>query len=237
MWSGITLTTLMNCIAVLLISSNVFYNVNNIKPSELTRQRLEKLIPECAEAVGYVVTVDYCECVEDIQFLKTSPGQDDSGNMCMFVNLGPVLRSLGTCKGDVPGGAKNFGNHFASTVLSCADLGSNCVLESLRKCAAKICPSPTLEIKLDGIIAQHSIGQTVSNSSLCRRYKCTEVELVEFCTLIENMKVGQMIIHPMMDKIMYKDYGFPLDKPMQLSPCGQVARGQLDEIHALAVGA
>ena len=91
--SGSTITTSMNNLATMAIGYAIAitgaHDVESIKAAALL--------------VGYVLTVDVCEIVEDIQFLKNSPVLDTHGEYRMFLNIGVFLRSTGTCHGDLPG--------------------------------------------------------------------------------------------------------------------------------------
>lgn len=95
--SGNTATTLINNLA------NVFLCYSISQEVEFTR---ETITAACAR-VGYIVTLEKCNQMEDIQFLKHSPvfatSPDGTRRIQPLLNLGVMLRASGTCKGDLPG--------------------------------------------------------------------------------------------------------------------------------------
>lgn len=93
LFSGSTLTTVVNGFGNACIAQSL-HNA---------RCTTEESIIEAASRVGYVVTVDSCRQIEDLQFLKSSPALDTSGTYRPLLNIGVLLRAFGTCKGDLPG--------------------------------------------------------------------------------------------------------------------------------------
>jgi hypothetical protein len=91
--SGSTITTLINNIACLLI----IYAIS--KEKDITSDTIKSAAKKC----GYLLTVDSCTDYSQLQFLKHSPVYDTKGRLQPVLNLGVLMRSLGTCKGDLPG--------------------------------------------------------------------------------------------------------------------------------------
>jgi len=95
--SGSTLTTSVNNLANQLIgialAEEHFSGVDDF----------ESGIMRAAARVGYKVTVDVCTIPQHIQFLKTSPALTREGFWEAALNPGVALRTLGQCKGDLPG--------------------------------------------------------------------------------------------------------------------------------------
>jgi hypothetical protein len=90
LFSGSTITTLINDLAnVAICMSIVNDNFEDIKGS--------------AYKVGYMVTMELCRTMYDIQFLKHSPVYDTKGVLRALFNLGAWLRTLGSCHGDLLG--------------------------------------------------------------------------------------------------------------------------------------
>jgi len=96
LYSGSTITTVINNLANILIGKSIIDNQAST-PEE---------IMSAAKLAGYVVTLEECTIPEKLQFLKHSPVLDTSGTYRPVLNLGVLLRTLGTCKGDVPGSNK-----------------------------------------------------------------------------------------------------------------------------------
>jgi hypothetical protein len=93
LYSGSTITTLINNLASLLIFISII---------ESDCRNAEDVIDAAARA-GYLVTLDLCLIPEDIQFLKRSPVRDVYGVWRSVLNLGVLLRASGRCKGDLAG--------------------------------------------------------------------------------------------------------------------------------------
>jgi hypothetical protein len=93
LFSGSTLTTVINGFSNACIAQSL-HN---------TRAATEDAIINAATEVGYVVTVDHCRQIEDLQFLKSSPVLDVTGAYRPLLNIGVLLRAFGTCKGELPG--------------------------------------------------------------------------------------------------------------------------------------
>jgi len=94
--SGHTITTLVNtfCWLFILRALSVSHD-----PSDTVKQVQDKIF----DATGYIVELDQCSIVEDLQFLKQSPVMMTDGKYHAMVNLGVILRASGQCKGDLPG--------------------------------------------------------------------------------------------------------------------------------------
>lgn len=109
LYSGSTLTTLINNVACLLIVHSI----------ATFGKRSTEAILSAGERVGYQLTVETCTRhtrgpnpvpIDDripevslMQFLKNSPVFDVNGVLFSFFNMGVFLRGLGTCNGDLPG--------------------------------------------------------------------------------------------------------------------------------------
>jgi hypothetical protein len=93
LYSGSTLTTVINNLANLIVGWQLVAAAN----CDITT--LVASVAKC----GYVVTIDENHRPEDIQFLKNSPARDISGIYQPVLNVGVLLRSTGTCKGEIPG--------------------------------------------------------------------------------------------------------------------------------------
>jgi len=93
LYSGSTITTVLNNFA----SLNIALSVAETGVYDATG------IMAAAKAAGYHVTTETCARYVDIQFLKHSPVRDINGAIQPVLNLGVLLRSSGTCRGDLPG--------------------------------------------------------------------------------------------------------------------------------------
>jgi hypothetical protein len=92
LFSGSTLTTLINNIACLLMASAISKGCKS-----------EAGIKEACAKAGYKVTLDEVVIRGDAQFLKHSPLLDLDGKERWVLNFGVLLRTWGSCRGDLPG--------------------------------------------------------------------------------------------------------------------------------------
>jgi len=97
LYSGSTITTIINNLACLMGAFKIM-ETQAETPAELSA---------AFKKAGYKMTIEECHDYSDIQFLKNSPAYDINGELQPLLNIGVLLRSSGTCKGDLPGKAKN----------------------------------------------------------------------------------------------------------------------------------
>lgn len=98
LYSGSTLTTIINNLANLLIAKSISDDGAFAPPQ----------IEAAAYKVGYLVELETCTQPQDIQFLKHSPVYDTTGKLRAMLNLGVLLRASGKCKGDLPRGGSIY---------------------------------------------------------------------------------------------------------------------------------
>lgn len=94
LYSGSTITTLINNLANILICKSIVDNPDLDGPKDIAL---------AAAQLGYILTCEPCEQPQDIQFLKHSPAYDTNGQLQAMLNIGVLLRASGTCRGDLPG--------------------------------------------------------------------------------------------------------------------------------------
>lgn len=114
LYSGSTLTTLVNNVAVKLIGMS-------IAEKKVTD---EMGLQQAARSVGYVVTVTRARCFQSVQFLKHSPCLDTSFSWQPVLNLGVYMRAQGLCLFELPG-SKEMGHYararaHASSIAHCS---------------------------------------------------------------------------------------------------------------------
>jgi hypothetical protein len=93
LYSGSTITTIINNLACIM---------GAVQVQEDDAQTAVELMAAFKKA-GYKMTIEECTDYSDLQFLKNSPAYDTTGKLQPLLNLGVLLRSAGTCKGDLPG--------------------------------------------------------------------------------------------------------------------------------------
>lgn len=207
LYTGSTLTTLINNIANLCIYYSIVRSFNpNMRVSDAS-----KFVTDCATRCGYLVTVDACDTYHSLQFLKHSPVFN--GSFVPILNLGVILRVFGICRGDFPG----------KGVLSVAKVSKyNCSLTACFKYAGNykflnllrfLFPPSSKPSKLDGIlllITGHHVHD-VPDFEVYRRYTDNEQEYIELCDIVKSNS-NCLIRTSLTDKIMRKDYSFTNDK-------------------------
>lgn len=125
-FSGTTLTTLLNQLASILIG--LACHDRGVQDEDDIRS--------AAASVGYLVTAAERKELACVQFLKYSFWSDDNGEVKSFFNLGPVLRSFGTCHGDLPGrgdiGRRAF-DWNSSVIRGFRDIADNSLVRDIAK--------------------------------------------------------------------------------------------------------
>lgn len=204
MYSGTVLTTLLNNIATSMICLSIWWHCQKgVKVADC-----EGVIHKSAAFVGYKVTVQRVNVLEEYQFLKVSPTM--SGNeVTVFLNLGVVLRSLGSCDGDLPGRGsieKRAYQRNCEIVSGYAHAGDNAIIQALR------CRFST---KVEGSVVSHWLiqhmegfdGSSVSPLALATRYGIEPGEISYLCEMIRRSNFGDVIVCEAIRKIYSVDYG------------------------------
>jgi len=154
LYSGSVLTTLVNNFASLSILTNFFYDCQ------------DRSLMDSALSIGYNVTFEEVTEPDNLQFLKHSPVWSESSGVFDYypiLNLGPFVRMMWTCFGDVPGKSKvpiheRFHTHMASVLHGMYPRVINALLPK------------TAPIIHSSKVDPHSPIVTVDESSLLKRY-------------------------------------------------------------------
>lgn len=203
--SGSTWTTLINTWANFLIERSL----STVDFRQYTISEALDLIPKLALRAGYKVTCeDASSNICKLQFLKHSPTHDG----LPYLNLGVMLRSIGTSHTDLPGtkrqsfydracafnkqlltGMKHAGASPLYNLLA-AKYGVGGVVAHMSNAAL-----------LNYTHFDHAIP--VTESDICSRYNITHDEHVEMLELFRAADIGDLIRCRATDKIMELDYG------------------------------
>ncbi len=214
MGSGITLTTLLDTILNICLMAH-FGNEKCVS------------VPT-ANKIGVSVTIENCEnIISKIQFLKTTPLKNGG----YFVNFGPMLRSLGTCKGEYPGSGSILNRarcRFTEVVNGYVGYGDSRLYNALRSSPAYL---PFITSIYSETYHEYDSNNYVSDDVVCARYNCHVSEYIEFCDLLSQLDVAQVLSHTFMDKVMLVDYGqkestSPPPIPGAFSPDVRVVRSE-----------
>lgn len=209
LYSGSTLTTLVNNYANLLIHQSI----SRIDFTQLTVKQAGAAILRAANDTGYVVTL--ADCSEDhrlLQFLKHSPTAAGEP----YLNLGVILRTLGQCKGDLPGRSVDGITARASAFNSSLMLG----FRHSGDHAVKDILTEKLSLPTNGPLFANYLLETtyncdrrhvtVSDDDICSRYSIDSAEWTEFLDMLGGIssRLHQRLSCRAIDKIFALDYGY-----------------------------
>jgi len=209
LYSGSVLTTSVNNMANTLI----FLSIAIRWRPEMTKEETIVLIRESANRMGFILKVDICHVMSDVQFLKHSPHLNQNGVIDAVLNLGVLMRGFGTVVRDLPGSSKDNlrdrCNVFNSEVIrGWIHVGNHIITHAFRtKIIAKRSKKPISQGWIVDNVTGRQLGN-ISTSELATRYRLPEVQLEELAEMIVYAKVGDFICHPALDVIMAKDYGY-----------------------------
>jgi len=168
------------------------------------------LVERGAAMVGYKVTCDVVVNPEDFQFLKCSPTVEE-GEVHVFLNLGVILRALGSCDGDLPGRGSLYDRarkRVGEVVSGFSHAGTNSVLDAIRA-VYSLGSRETAGCVGIHYLVDHMEGMEkslVSDGALCRRYGISNSELEELLIYIRQSDIGSVINCPALRKILQIDY-------------------------------
>jgi len=213
LFSGSSYTTTANNVANTCIS--MAFKERLLERDNLTMAEVPEMLRRAAYSCGFLVKIFPQENASGLQFLKTSPAFDEQGNIVPQLNLGTILRSFGTFRGDYPGRGelgKRVELFNSEVVRSYRHAGNNDVLNAFRR--RFILPermrrtrdkrvSESLQMKITGENVEY-----VGTRWIEERYGCTSVEVDEFCELILRSEYHEIYARPIIDKIMSVDYGY-----------------------------
>lgn len=202
-FSGTTLTTLLNNIAM----SAICLAIANKCKDGITKAEAKGVVEQAAKSIGYLVSIEDVSCDEDFQFLKTSPTRTH-GVVGVFLNLGVILRSLGTCDGDLPGRGSiesRAEKRNSDIVAGMCHAGSSIIMNALRVRF----PSQGDAIHSHYVVENMSGFEdtVVSIDALCRRYCLADVQFEYLAHEITDSKIGDVIANDALRAIFKKDYG------------------------------
>lgn len=201
LYTGSGITTAINNLASVLIAIAI------------TRSpQISTGLNQRAQEVGYQITGgEPLERFEDLQFLKHSPVWD-GGRWVPIINVGVFLRASGAVKGDFPGCGDLEGRVRAyQAALTHGIFGH---IENPFCDAVKAAPRAPVDAALVELIRKDKpiacpvtqVRYVVSDEDLFRRYDVTAADLADL-RLAANTQYGEESNYPIIDRILFKDYG------------------------------
>jgi len=205
LYSGSTLTTLVNTVTMMAIFHQLeLYEVET--PDE---------IKNAAYSIGYILgEPQLCDSTTDQQFLKHSP---ITKNNIPLLNMGVVFRCLGVVKKDLPGGVRNMKKNaldFQGLLINGLLTYVDCPFVNRLKEKWPVPKKPSR-----GIIAfanEHLPYDYVSTIVRCTdmelfsRYQATPAEIRLLIDRIEKSQDADVIVDPLVNRIIEADYGLGL---------------------------
>lgn len=190
LFSGSTLTTIINTIATRVISLRFFFDLQFIPLQERSRERVCAQVLESARSCGYLVTCDVAHNAQQLLFLKHSP----SASGVPFLAVGTILRSLTRYDGDVPGSRKlslraRFEAHVRGVMEGHQHAGGHIITDAL--CERFRLPK---------------FHSRVDDFDLCMRYGVDIWELRQLADIIRTLPFGVVVRSHVVDRILKVDY-------------------------------
>jgi hypothetical protein len=211
LYTGSVLTTVVNNFANFLI----FHQLCLIDWSTIRVQDASYHVKEAAKRAGYLVTCVNCNSIEEMQFLKCSPCKLEDGSLGAWLNLGVILRTIGTCHGDLPGRGslgKRSRQFDRSVLAGMISAGDSKFMRMLRR---KYCVHEHRGDPIRGVsfIVDHLKGQeySVSDEAIMTRYSIRREEYDELCELTAKADIGDCIRCSASDRILFVDYEYDPD--------------------------
>lgn len=201
--SGSVLTVVANNTANVSIAMRIADNL----PNFVDENDVEEIIMRSAKEMGYLVTCQRKTNFEELTFLKMSSTVDGR----LFLGLGVLIRSFGRFlydlpgRGDIAARARRFNS---DVIKSYVHAGDHIITDAFRKHIIHDSLNCCSTAYMDATRVRGCSSDRVEVHELCRRYRCTEVELEELAECISNARVGSVISLPIIDKIMSVDYGY-----------------------------
>jgi hypothetical protein len=207
LYSGSTTTTTSNNTAQLAIA---------VAMAELSDIN-ETSCVEAAAAAGYILKLEMCDKLRDLQFLKHSPVRDDNGDIMPVLNLGVLLRASGSCHGDLPGRGElePRARAFQSALLQGMYPRTHFPLVDTMRAATGIVRQDLFARSL--LIVNHSLSYKVAHASddpvvhltsrnIYARYRLTAEEIDFMDNEFACSEFGNIHAHSALTKILFKDY-------------------------------
>jgi len=220
LYTGTTGTTIINNIANWLIGKCLELVLKGQRPKF---SECRQLILKVAEDCGYILTVDECHFVEQLQFLKHSPVWTGE-QFVPILNIGVILRIFGSCWGDLPYNKKRDTFEGAAytwnrcLTQSLVHAGNHILTDMLRSKYSTNKDSSKVEIMRKVIKQQfeYRLGATgreipvALTQSICQRYGVLVEEFESLVSLIKDADDGKgtIIDLPVSRVILSKDYSY-----------------------------
>jgi hypothetical protein len=217
--SGCPETTMVNDLASYTIGVATAVRIAHHLQAGLPIEDLDfpSAIFEAAAEVGHMVTVKECSCMEETTFLKHSPMMSEQGHYVNVLNLGAILRSLGSYLGDLEAKSLNITTsafrrlsaearvelYIGSVVAGHVHEPASLIMDALR---ARFPAKSALKTRYFQSTHDRS-HYSIPLESFQRRYGGTDAEWHTLAEQIQALRFGEIRFAPIWDTIMAVDYG------------------------------
>lgn len=205
--SGISITTILNNFAQFLIAYAL----------EMADAIDSAGVIAAAANAGYIVTLEECNKIEDLQFLKMSPTFNTDGELTASLNLGVILRASGNCKHELPGQGSWVDRATQQQTALMTGLFSGIDYPPLEKLNPGVPITGVTDIRgisgaLDRMLeVEGMVKEKYLRSDIYRRYDLSDWEIDELEEYIALSEFGTTVYCSAATKILQKDYGLGLD--------------------------
>lgn len=204
-YSGSLLTTMLNNIATLHTSRGLFrgYTVRSKKEAIA-------YVTEYFDNAPWKFTVEFCESIYGVQFLKCSPARTVTGGIVACLNLGVILRCMGQRSGDLPGRGDLQRRAFifnAGLVRGMVHAGNHQLLRLLQR---KFLSQDVVDVQYNSNsvkFLEGGLSDEIDDLSICERYCISIGDYHTLLTMIDQAGFGDVIICTASKAIIALDYG------------------------------
>jgi len=203
-YSGSVLTTTLNNIANLNIGVSLYDRLPLLPLDEL-KVEIERRLSNC----GWKCTIEWCENIHQVQFLKCSPCLTIHGEVVPFLNFGVILRSLGQKSWDLPGQGELQSRAYAfnaGLVSGFQHAGETELLSLLRYKFPLKGVTPLYNSNIVEYMS-HGIKTPILDCTCLCRYGLSRGHYDELLALLAGADHGDLIRCEASDVIMKVDYG------------------------------
>lgn len=204
--SGSSITTCINDLANLAI----------VHAISAARAATEGEIITAAEQTGYILTAEHCPTYHKLQFLKHSPVRATNGEMTHVLNLGVMLRTAFSCRGDLPGRGplKERADFFQKNLLQglYPSISFDLVNRMKSQVANAHADSRTtrqVERRMETRLRYRHVSEGptlhIADDELYERYSLNEMEKFEL-TEFAACQYGEFRNNTALGKVLYLDY-------------------------------
>jgi hypothetical protein len=194
LYSGSGLTSLINKLSNILIALSIS-QCGDVKRG--------------ARNAGYLVTCVVATNISKLQFLKYSPFRFDDGRIGIFLNLGVILRTIGACRGDLPGRGDLVGRasvYNSSLVSAFKHAGDSVILRAIG--GRYITTSERVVVEEPRSLLFMEKSNVVPDHAIYDRYDTDFCEVTELVNAINSSGFGDTVYTTLVDKIMKEDYEY-----------------------------